>query len=245
MVRHHRARRRNDPVTVPRGHYHASVTFLDALGRHPYARFTLGMMAAPDGLVRGDTVIWWGDTAFGRIAHACGPPVELSSLPSLEGVRWLNLPAAWPVPIPWLEHDRWDFRWTAAAPPAPRYELSTVDSPREVERLLDAAHPDTLRPGHPLVRQWWGIRAGGALVACAADRSAGDVGAIGALTVHPEHQRRGYGTAISAGLTRLLLNKYGLCCLGVMDGNTRAAEMYERLGYRDALPLRSVMADTG
>jgi predicted GNAT family acetyltransferase len=68
---------------------------------------------------------------------------------------------------------------------------------------------------------------------------------IGAVTVHPEHQGRGYGSAISAGLTRLLLDRYGLCCLGVLDGNARAAAIYDRLGYRDVLPLRSLTGAAG
>jgi hypothetical protein len=126
------------------------VTLLEALGGHPYARFALGMAAEPEGVLRGDTVIRRGETPFGRIAHAFGPPAPL---PPLDDVLRLNIPAAWPVPGGWEERERWDFRWTTTAPAASAHALSEVDAPEEVGRLLDAAHPDTLRPGHPLIRR--------------------------------------------------------------------------------------------
>ena len=56
------------------------MSFLAALGRHPYARFTLGMARESTGVVLGETVVWWGETAFGRIGHAFGPPVALPRL---------------------------------------------------------------------------------------------------------------------------------------------------------------------
>ena len=128
-------------------------------------------------------------------------------------------------------------------PPPSGHSLSKVDDEAAVAALLDAGHPDaTLRPGHALVREWWGIWAAGELVACAADRSAGDIGVIGAVTVHPAHRGRGYGGAVSAGLTRRLLARFGLCALGVMQGNDPATRLYQRLGYRDVYRLTSVTA---
>jgi GNAT superfamily N-acetyltransferase len=214
------------------------VSFLDALGDHPYARFTLGMAPEPSGVVLGETIVWWGETAFGRIAHAFGPPV---ALPPLEGVVWLNHPREWPAPQGWSPREAWDFRWTAVAPPPSGSALSKVGDHSAVAELLDAGHPGTaMRPGHPLIRQWWGIWEEGRLVACAADRSAGDIGVIGAVTVHPGHRGRGHGAAVSAELTRRLLDRYGLCSLGVMEGNDTATRLYARLGYRDVYRLTSV-----
>jgi GNAT superfamily N-acetyltransferase len=214
------------------------VTFLGALAGHPYVRFTLGMAREPLGVVLGETVVWWGETAFGRIGHVFGPPVPL---PHLDGVVWLNLPRQWPVPQGWTVREAWDFRWTTVMPPPSGRTLSKVDDEAAVAELLDAGHPETaMRPGHALIRQWWGIWDERELVACAADRSAGDIGVIGAVTVHPAHRGRGYGAAVSAELTRRLLARFGLCGLGVMEGNETATRLYQRLGYRDVHQLTSV-----
>ena len=44
-----------------------------ALDGHVYGRFSTGMAANVGGLATHDAVLWWGDTHFGRLAHAFRP----------------------------------------------------------------------------------------------------------------------------------------------------------------------------
>ena len=117
-------------------------------------------------------------------------------------------------------------------------------------QMLDAAFPDSsVRPGHPLVIGWHGIRVGGRLAAVAADRSGRPpgsgarptVGAIGGLAVHPDFRGQGLGASLSAALTTRFVTEYGLSTLGVYPENVVAQRMYEALGYRDSLPLLGVV----
>lgn len=134
----------------------------------------------------------------------------------------------------------WDFRWTAAVPPVTGGEslVNWLESPAAdpaVAELLETASPRTsARPGNPNVRRWAGIRAaGGRLAACAADTSGAPVGHLSAIATEPEGRGRGFGTAISAWLTRQLLAEFDLVTLGVYADNPAARRLYDRLGYAD------------
>jgi ribosomal protein S18 acetylase RimI-like enzyme len=129
-----------------------------------------------------------------------------------------------------------------------------VEGDDEINALLDEAFPDSsVRPGHPLVIGWYGIRvgtrAGGRLAAVAADRSGRPpgsaarptVGAIGGLGVHPDFRGQGLGKALSAAMTARFVNDYGLSTLGVYPDNVAAQRMYESLGYLENLPLLGVV----
>lgn len=70
----------------------------------------------------------------------------------------------------------------------------------------------------------------GAPVAIAMVRRTGDAAQVGAVSVLPEHRRRGYGTAISAAATRAALRSgAGLVWLHSTPASQR---IYVRLGYR-------------
>jgi ribosomal protein S18 acetylase RimI-like enzyme len=210
------------------------------------------MAANISGLATHDAVLWWGDTHFGRLAHAFGPDGSVRQLVAagreLSGpVKRTNVRRA-PA-----EHsaDAWDFRWTADVPPHQPGQETVVEvhDMEAVNRLLDEGFPDTsVRPGDPIVVGWYGIWAGDRLVACGADRSTRPPGAqaepttgmIGGVAVHPAHRGQGLAAAVSAALTTRLVTSYGLSCLGVMAGNDAATSIYLRLGYRDVVHLKGL-----
>jgi ribosomal protein S18 acetylase RimI-like enzyme len=169
----------------------------------------------------------------------------------LDGVRWVNLPADAPVPAGFDLRERWAYIWlpsrsTLRAAGQPRVRpLSDMD---ELDTLLDVAYPNTeLRPGNPVVAQWYGVYAGRRLVACAADRTfaspepdAVPTGVIGAVAVHPDHRGRGLGATVTAGVAGILLNRYDQVGLGVTEGNQVATRVYERIGFSGRHGINSV-----
>jgi ribosomal protein S18 acetylase RimI-like enzyme len=228
---------------------------------HPYARFALARATRVDGL-RGDrALLVLTGTGNGWMGHGLGDPDEVDVLfrralaaGRLDDVRWLNLPrrTADSIPAGFEVNDHWDVRWSLGPLPDPpgrdrAVALGDDDAPA-VNALLDLAFPSTMvRPGHPMALGWFGIRAGPALVACAADRStrssdptAMPVGVIGGVAVHPEHRGRGLGAAVTAAVARPLLDRYGLVTLGVIAGNDVATRMYGRLGFTGVTELTSI-----
>ncbi len=90
------------------------------------------------------------------------------------------------------------------------------------------------------MRAWWGIRDGGRLVACGADRGRGGVGLLAAITVARDRRGRGLGAALTAGMTRRLLGEYDVVALGVMTDNPAADRLYRGLGFTDSIPRTSL-----
>jgi GNAT superfamily N-acetyltransferase len=217
---------------------------LRACHDHPYTRFALGMAGTPTGVADGEAVLWVAKGPLGRIAHGLGPLDAVRGLIHRAGpVGWINMPRLASPPPGFEVRDHWDFRWSPRAAPAQagQERVVPVEDAAAVNAVLDAAFPDSmLRPGHPLVRRWYGVWERDALVACAADRSAGDVGVLGAIAVHPDHRRRGLGAAVTAALTTDLHSEYGLVGLGVIAGNEAATRLYERLGFTAFIEITSV-----
>ncbi len=60
------------------------------------------------------------------------------------------------------------------------------------------------------------------------------------MTVAPRHRGRGLGAAITAAMTRVLLERYDMVALGVYPSNLAAIRLYRRLGYTDTFSLTSV-----
>jgi GNAT superfamily N-acetyltransferase len=225
---------------------------LKVLDGHAYGRFSTAMAAQVSGLAGEGAVLWWGVTGFGRLGHAFGAPGAVARLiesgrEAMGQVRWINVLR----PAGVVSGRAWDFRWTTMVPDHEAgHEVVPVAGDGEIDALLDEAFPDSsVRPGHPLVIGWYGIRAGGRLAAVAADRSGRPpgstarptVGAIGGLAVHPDFRGRGLGKALSAALTTRFVTDYGLSTLGVYPENVAAQRMYESLGYRESLPLLGVL----
>ncbi|MEV4710950.1 GNAT family N-acetyltransferase [Micromonospora sp. NPDC049374] len=227
---------------------------LAATGRHPFVRHSLPCHEPARGWRRAGTVCWLLAVEQGPIGGVIGASEtaidlvnSLAAAGAVGAGRWIHLPRADPAPIgPAVAgYEDWDFLWTTGAPPAQPGEervvrLTEADHPA-LTALIDEAFPtSTARPGSPQVRGWYGIRDGDRLVACGADRTRGEVGFLAGLAVAPQHRGRGLGAAITTGMTRALLARYGMVALGVYPSNVPAIRLYRRLGYADTFPLTSV-----
>ncbi|MBQ1028296.1 GNAT family N-acetyltransferase [Micromonospora sp. C95] len=227
---------------------------LASTGRHPFVRHSLPCHEPARGWRRNGTVCWLLAVEQGAIGGVVGAPdtaiglvISLAAAGKVGAGRWVHLPRADPAPIgsAVAGYEDWDFLWTTDAPPAQPGEervvrLTEADHPA-LTALIDEAFPtSTARPGSPQVRGWYGIRDGDRLVACGADRTRGEVGFLAGLTVAPQHRGRGLGAALTAGMTRALLDRYEMVALGVYPSNLAAIRLYRRLGYTGTFPLTSV-----
>ncbi|MCO1598584.1 GNAT family N-acetyltransferase [Micromonospora sp. RHAY321] len=229
---------------------------LAAAGNHPYARHALWRGVPARGYRRDGAVLWLlppGQGPAGGAIGTAGPAIDVCVALVADGVlrpeQWLHLPRHDPAlaagRLAVARHDDWDFHWTSTPPPAQPGEqrvvrLTAADHPA-LEALIDEAFPTTTsRPGDPRVVDWYGIRAGGRLVACGADRSRGDIGFLAGLTVAPDQRGRGLGAALTAGMTRALLARHDTVGLGVYPDNVGAVRLYRRLGFTATLPLSSL-----
>ena len=227
---------------------------LEATGGGPYVRFATSMATTIEGRATDGGVLWWGDGPLGRLAHGLGDESTLDELlvharGMLAGVRRINLPRRVELPAGFTRYDDWDFRWSETPPPPQpgESEVCRIDDAAAIEELLDVAFPDSmLRPGHPMVSDWYGVWSDGRLVACAADRSTRPtepgvpvVGVLGGIAVHPEHRRYGWGAAVTAALTTRLRYRHSLVGLGVIADNHGATRLYRRLGFTGAHEITS------
>jgi ribosomal protein S18 acetylase RimI-like enzyme len=212
---------------------------LEAAQHHPYARFAAGTSRQLSGIAVEDALLWRCIGPFGPVAHAMGDSsavghalAEARDAGLFEGVRRVNLEL----------REGWDYLWLpspAALALAPGPAVRPVVDIDELDSLLDEAYPDTeLRPGDPIVTQWYGLYDGGRLVACAADRTfaspepdAVPTGVIGAVAVHPDRRGCGLGAAVTAGVASVLLARHDQVGLGVTQGNDVAARLYHRIGF--------------
>lgn len=229
---------------------------LAATGHHPYARHALGRDDAPAGWVLPGATAWLLPVQRGSAGGAfgaAGPAVELFAALVAEGSvrpgQSLSLPrvdtAALTGRLPVARHSDWDFLWSTE-PPASQpgqdrvVRLTTADIPA-LDALIDEAYPTTTtRPGDPGIVAWYGVRAGGRLIACGADRSRGDVGFLAGLTVAPAERGRGLGAALTAGMARALFARYDRVALGVYPDNVDALRLYRRLGFTHTLARSTV-----
>jgi GNAT superfamily N-acetyltransferase len=220
---------------------------LKAARNHPFAR----LRAPLSGYHEADALVWnTGDRVCGlgspeavvdlclRLAQAGEiapgsllevPRIDVSALESLEVVR----------------HEYWSILWTRQPHPHSEHDDRVVPLPESehasIDSLLDVSFPATHnRPGGPLIRRWFGIYEEGQLVAVGADRSQNGVGYLVAIAVMPHRQGVGYGAALTRRIARELLAESDLCALGVTVANTRARELYQRIGFTEGIDLTSV-----
>ncbi|MEU4474175.1 GNAT family N-acetyltransferase [Micromonospora sp. NPDC023888] len=229
---------------------------LAAVGHHPFARHALGRAVPARAYRRDGAVLWLVPPEHGPAGCAIGPAeaaleicVALAADGILQPGQRLHLPrhdrGLLADRLTVAEHNDWDFHWTDTSPPAQPAEqqverLTDADWPA-LAALVDEAFPSsTSRPGDPRVVDWYGIRAGGRLVACGADRSHCDIGFLAGLTVALDHRGRGLGASLTAGMTRALLARHDSVALGVYTHNVGAARLYRRLGFTNTLPLSTI-----
>jgi ribosomal protein S18 acetylase RimI-like enzyme len=81
--------------------------------------------------------------------------------------------------------------------------------------------------------EYWGIRQNGQLIAMAGERlHLPGYTEVSAVCTHPEHLGHGYATALIHMLLQRIHNRGEQPFLHVLPQNTRAVELYERLGFR-------------
>jgi GNAT superfamily N-acetyltransferase len=152
----------------------------------------------------------------------------------------VTMPRGTPPLLPaWVAVDGsdWEFFWVDAPMPVQPREAEVVHVlPEEVAPLLAAASPTaSAQPGDPAVRRWAGVRGPEGLLACAADTSgATGVGHLSSIAVHPSARGQGLGAAVTAALTRQLLEDgCDLVTLGMYADNVAGAALYRHLGMRN------------
>ncbi|HLS25718.1 MAG TPA: GNAT family N-acetyltransferase [Beutenbergiaceae bacterium] len=136
----------------------------------------------------------------------------------------------------------WEWMWTQEAPaPQPgESELIGLDDSADAPEITDLsqAHSPTAEgePGAGVSEVWLGVRDGsGVLIAAGAmQRLPSGVPYLAGIVVHADHRGKGWGTAVSAGLTRIGLADSDVCTLSMYSDNPAARRTYERLGYRTA-----------
>jgi ribosomal protein S18 acetylase RimI-like enzyme len=133
----------------------------------------------------------------------------------------------------------WEWFVTRAAPPPQPGEDGVAwladSSADEVLDLLRTWSPrHDAEPGQTGVLRWAGVRAtDGSLLAAAAhtERRPG-VPHLASVVTHGGHRGRGLGAAVTAWLTRSLLDEgTGWVTLGMYSDNDSARRLYQRLGF--------------
>jgi ribosomal protein S18 acetylase RimI-like enzyme len=120
-------------------------------------------------------------------------------------------------------------------------------------RLGEADIPEMLAltqlttPG-PFVRrthemgEYWGVRHNGALIAMAGERlRLPGYTEVSAVCTHPDHLGQGYATALITMLLQRIRSRGEQPFLHVRPENTRAVNLYERLGFHKRVPMQYVI----
>lgn len=220
---------------------------LVATGHDPYARSSLRRPLVR-GWVGGDAVAWMGTDPDERVSYLTthGRPADVGALlaellPQLSARQRVTVPRGTPVHLPaWVGVDGtdWDFWWLDQPPPRQpgEDEVVAVVDETAVKGLLAASSPTaSAQPGDTAVMRWVGVVREDRLVACAADTSGSTgVGHLSSIAVHPDVRGQGLGAAVTAALTRRMLEEgCDLVTLGMYAHNTVGRRLYRALGYVD------------
>lgn len=220
---------------------------LKAAQNHPFARLRAPLF----GYHEADALVW---NAGDRLCGLGSPEAVMSLIQQLAVAGEIAPGALLEVPridisafagFDIAKHEYWSILWTREAHPLNDADHRVVSLPESehaaIDSLLDVAFPATRnRPDSPLIRRWFGIYEEGQLVAVGADRSANGVGYLVAIAVMPHRQGVGYGAALTRRIARELLAESDLCALGVTVANSRARDLYQRIGFTEGIDLTSV-----
>lgn len=145
----------------------------------------------------------------------------------------------------------WDLMVCDTPPPPQRGEslvLTGLAEP-EVQAFLDRVNPHhSVRATDPTVESWAGIRGDdGVLHAVGAlTRRPSGVGYLASIATDPAARGTGYGSAITAHLTRRVFDLGEACCtLAHYHPNDNARRVYLRIGYRTIAQNYSAVFDEG
>lgn len=134
-----------------------------------------------------------------------------------------------------------DFRHVSG--PATKLDLSHLEALRRLYQLGggDAFASYQLRDG-----VYYGVEVNGQLVSAAGTHLVSPtfgVAGVGNIFTHPDHRRRGYGTACTSHVVEELLAQGLDIVLNVNRENTEAIGIYERLGFRRHCPYIEVVGE--
>jgi predicted GNAT family acetyltransferase len=111
----------------------------------------------------------------------------------------------------------------------------TDDDRQQIQDLYHAGFPGTYFDERTLsLNRVTGAFAGSQLVAIAACHVYSrqySVATIGAVATHPDYRRRGYCSAVTEAVVKLLAGDVETICLNVHSENEAAIRIYERLGF--------------
>lgn len=136
--------------------------------------------------------------------------------------------------------------WDAPMPVAkPAFEPVRLDSTHvaQARALADATNPGPFGSRTIEMGEYVGYFADGRLVAMAGERMhAGNLREVSAVCTYPEYQGRGLARELMLHVVRRQLQRGERPFLHVMQQNTRALRMYERMGFRTyrEMPVRVV-----
>src|SRR5579859_185350 len=111
-------------------------------------------------------------------------------------------------------------------------DLSQRDSPEMVE-LAALTKPGPFGSRTHELGAYFGIRSEGKLVAMAGERlKVPGYTEVSAVCTHPKHTGKGYARVLMMEVMRGIWDRGETAFLHVRQNNTRAVELYERLGFR-------------
>jgi ribosomal protein S18 acetylase RimI-like enzyme len=127
--------------------------------------------------------------------------------------------------------------------PTIKLDMSHLDALRQLYRLGggNAFAPYQLQDG-----VYYGVEAGRQLVSVAGTHLISPtfgVAALGNIFTHPDHRRRGYGTACTSNVVEELLAQGLDIVLNVNRENAEAIGVYEKLGFRRHCPYIEVIGN--
>lgn len=135
----------------------------------------------------------------------------------------------------------WDWMWTSSQPVICPGEEQVVelDEDADLEAILALyalANPQAeSQPGEGVPAVWLGVRGSTGLVAVGAlHRTPAGYPHLTGIAVSPAARGGGWGTALSAALTRRALTMAPMSTLGMYADNDIARAVYTRLGYQVA-----------
>ncbi|MEO8850801.1 MAG: GNAT family N-acetyltransferase [Allobranchiibius sp.] len=135
----------------------------------------------------------------------------------------------------------WDWMWTSEQPVSCEGEQRVVelDEVADLDAILALyalANPHAeSQPGEGVTAAWLGVRDGTGLVAVGAlHRTPAGYPHLTGIAVSPTARGSGWGTALSAALTRRALTMAPMSTLGMYADNDTARAVYDRLGYQVA-----------
>jgi len=196
----------------------------------PQARFSAGTDAARRYAPGFSPIFGFADATrpdFAALAPYCEPGAHLYC------GGWSG-----PSPAGWLIHTDATMDqmvWAAAAPEAEPAMNAVRMGPEHAAQMLDLValtHPGPFGPRNAELGEYFGVFAGGRLIAMAGERmQAGDLREISGVCTHPDFAGRGLARGLVEVLVRRQLARAQRPFLHVMQANERARALYARMGF--------------